>query len=181
MTRINLLRPRLPSRQSAQRLRLAGVGAALGLALLLSLSASLWAGAAGRLAAGALARVEEQRAREARHVAEWQALKAETRALEARAALLAQVERAAVRFAPLSGRIWAAAPPGCSVKQLILAPTGELIVKGEAESHREVADFVDRLRTVPGVERMEVEASSRTTGSGRVAFSLRGAMGGGAQ
>lgn len=177
MTSVNLLRPRLPSRQSVVRRRYRAAGAVLLVLMAASLGAHGWMRLERQRAAEAAAAVEARLAAEMRAVKEWQALQREIGELEERGALLQQVPAAEERFAALAGQIDAAAPPGCALESLVLGPGDTLSLTGSAPSHGAAADYVDRLRALPGVAGLEVQ-SLVAADDGRVIFDLRGAMGG---
>lgn len=178
MTRVNLLRPRLPSRQSGVRRRMLYVGSMLLLLILASVGVHHRSLAEQRMAARSVSSVEAQLVAEMARVTEWQAMRKEIDRLEVRLGLLDQIPPARDGLAALAGAIRTAAEPGCRVESLAFDPNGGLMVKGSAGSHGDVADYIDRLRSMPGVSGLELQSSVRSAADGRVSFDLRGTIGG---
>lgn len=175
MTRVNLLTPRLPSKESMQMRRLIGAGAAVVVALAVSVGAYLWILVEQASAARKLGTVEAELAVEERQVARWQALMTDVKEAEGRKQILSLIPPRSSNFASLVRTVTGASPAGCQVAHLVIESNGTLSLKGTADSHTLVAAYLDQLRAVPGLEGVEFQSSVQPAVGGGVTFSLTGA------
>ena len=176
MTRINLLRPRLMSRELRQvRLH---TGLALLLALLLALS--LVTGAACRRAArsaGArLLAVEARLAEVTAEVERWQAVREETRRLQARLEALDAALPAEQQFAPVLEEISAAFAGDCTVQRMAVGAREGVSLEGRAGSYASAAVCVERLRAVPALSSVVLQSAQRSGAGDAVTFHVVGEL-----
>lgn len=184
MTRINLLRPRLPSRE-LRALRLhAAIAPLLALLLVLSLGAAVPLRQAERAARADLSSAEAELSALAAEVERWQALRQETSQLRARLAALDAVLPEGRRFSPLLEEVADAFAGHCRVERIALSPQEGLSLQGRAGSYSAAADCVERLRALPDLAGVVLQSAEWTHASDPVVFHVAGALwpeGGGGQ
>lgn len=176
MKRINLLRPRLPSREIREAQILTGLALVLTLLLILSLIACGIGRGAVRAAGGELLAAEAQLSAVSGDVERWQALMKETRRLEGRLEALGAALPGERRFTPLLEEIAEALGEGCTAERIAISPQEGLSLRGRAQSYRAAADCVERLRALPALSAVVLQSAYLSESADQVDFQVVGEL-----
>ncbi|HEY8346213.1 MAG TPA: PilN domain-containing protein [Symbiobacteriaceae bacterium] len=176
MMRVNLLQPRIPSREALVRKRLrVSTTAVVGLAIASAL-ALVWILFSRWALSDQLEAVQAQIAAEQSRVAEARSLLSAIREAEARTKLLQQLPKREDRFAQLITKINGVRPAGVQLNGITIQSDGSVFIAGTANSHQLVADYLDRLRLLSGLSGMTFDSSTRTGENQQITFVFRGTL-----
>lgn len=174
MMRVNLLAPRLPSRQVLRVRRLTRAGSILLLLIAVTVGALLWVLTSQTALKSRIAAVDQALAAQAPSMAEYQSIAAQVKDAEGREETLALVPDPESHFSPLILTLDELTPPGCSLTSVVMDPEGGIAILGNATSHSALAAYIDQVRSVPDLAGAELQSATQSGGS--IAFRLHAVL-----